>query len=914
MYSDSTLIPYNNGWFFTAPDQPGGGLTEIPPAAVPVKLPHAWNEIGWSYENLKPDEPGGSGYYYKRLEKLSNESLAIKFEGVAAGCDIYLNGKRIGGNIGAYKPFTVNLDGVRRDGNDLLVIKVTDKRALPMLDPADAGGEFQVSPRYSNWAIPMGSSMNAGGIWRNVWLVSSPDCRMTGLKLRSGRNELQVTPEFSRDFTGRICCVLLDAAGNNVAEGSGDGMATLSVPDAAMWHPRHPALYTLRCELENGSNSGQEIEQQAAFFDFTIRNSEFYVNGKPYFLRGQNGPPHANIAHDRDYIRKYVAAVKAQGVEISRFHTEPPSHAWLDECDRQGVMVIFEMAIHGAVGCYAFDNPEFLRNAEAEILALIEEYRRHPSIVMWCLGNEMIVSCERDAGLAPRLFAILNKWIDKIRPLDPRPVIANSGGDGADQCHISAGDVDDMHQYGGWYVETLRDLRRYKEFTMKNEMLFMPAIVTESVAAYTDNDGCFFVKHGDARQMKVVSQRLGRQEATPEASLSLQAFILKEYAEQMWRLRRQDSNLAGYIPFGQYTWFSNPFDSGPDGLKPKPVWDMYRKVMSPLHVQLECWDRHCIDGKRLKARLLLCHEDILLPEQAELQAVISQGTEVLYSGSHSVCYHDNCSCELQLTPGCSESRLEVKVFRNGKCVAENYLDLEFYPESAVEEKPACHIYDPAGKLDGLRQYAEAITSDGSAPCSIDVPLLIGPYGYDLHIASKTDELMEWCSRGGTLIVLEQNPSWITREMFKSGIGAARQTQPHWSRWAGNMVRHIDRADLNNTEHYAFTGLKEKDFSWWNGDSFVANSCLTISRINDYDRVLMSAGNGLGDDELMPVTHPQIAPGVSTIMLEKKTGLGKIIFCQALAGTKFDEEPVAARMIMNLIAGSAGINGIYTLRG
>ena len=96
MYSDSTLIPYNNGWFFTAPDQPGGGLTEIPPAAVPVKLPHAWNEIGWSYENLKPDEPGGSGYYYKRLENSSPptpfkcytgyNSIRIDSDGAVSSC------------------------------------------------------------------------------------------------------------------------------------------------------------------------------------------------------------------------------------------------------------------------------------------------------------------------------------------------------------------------------------------------------------------------------------------------------------------------------------------------------------------------------------------------------------------------------------------------------------------------------------------------------------------------------------------------------------------------------------------------------------------------------------------------------------------------------------------------------------
>ena len=80
--------------------------------------------------------------------------------------------------------------------------------------------------------------------------------------------------------------------------------------------------------------------------------------------------------------------VKAQGVEISRFHTEPPAHEWLDECDRQGIMVILEMPLHGSFGCYSYGSHEFCENALSETLNIVKEYRRHPSIVLWSMGNE----------------------------------------------------------------------------------------------------------------------------------------------------------------------------------------------------------------------------------------------------------------------------------------------------------------------------------------------------------------------------------------------------------------------------------------------------------------------------------------------------------------------------------------------
>lgn len=100
----------------------------------------------------------------------------------------------------------------------------------------------------------------------------------------------------------------------------------------------------------------------------------------------------------------------------------------------------------------------------------------------------------------------------------------------------------------------------------------------------------------DVRQRKIVTMRLGTITDLPRQAQEYQAFMLKEYAEALWRRRRPDSNFAGYIPFGQYTWFQHPFQKAPDGLKPKMIWDTFREVLGPVHVQLECFDRHIFAG------------------------------------------------------------------------------------------------------------------------------------------------------------------------------------------------------------------------------------------------------------------------------------------------------------------------------
>lgn len=873
MYKDSTLIPFNDNWSFTAPDSQ---------TAENVTLPHAWNDVGWNYENWQPDKKSGTGIYTKRLKDLPAGCLALKFEGISASAKVFLNEALIAENLGAYKPFLVPLDNLKRDGRDLLRIEVTDKASLPLL-PEMENTEFQKSPRYKRWQVPLGSSMSAGGIWRNVWLVRNADCRIDNIRIECNTDEINVSANVPDG------CELVPEMES--AEVCG---LRIKKTDAVPWSPAHPELHTLKIHLKKNGQAVQTIETETAFMEFTIRNSEFHLNGKPYFLRGQNGFPHCNVPHDQEYISRYVSAVRAQGVEISRFHTEPPSHAWLDECDRQGIMVIFEMAIHGSMGCYPYDREEFLHNAETEMLALVREYRRHPSIVMWCLGNEMIVGCERDAGLAPALFEILDRWTHLLHTLDPRPVIPSSNGDGVDLVRRNVGDVDSVHQYGGWYVETLRDLVNYDKIVRKNDTTYQPIIVTESVAAYNNDEGHFFIRGKDTRQKKVVRQRMGKLDGTPEEEQAVQAFILKEYAENLWRMRRPDSSMAGYIPFGQYTWFARPFDKGTDGIRPKMIWETYRRVLGPCHIQLECWNRHVFTGDRLPANLRFYHENAELPENLDTEIVIRQGNAILFQKSFHVQYHQSIlEAEELSVSGQDGGTLTATAYHDGEKIAENILEIKFYPRPEITGDFLC--YDPANLLpvDSSRKTMNFDNLNTKT-------LVLGPFAFDAKIKRNAERLLKFAEQGGRLIVLEQNPGGDTENLLGSGIRIVRKLQPYWSRWAKNYTRYADRADLMHPAHYSMKGIKDSDLERWNIDTYLASSYISAEGLQPEDRVILSVCDGLADSELMPVKHPDMEPDNSILMLERQRGRGSILVCQAFAGSKSKCEPVAAAILKNMV--------------
>jgi hypothetical protein len=116
----------------------------------------------------------------------------------------------------------------------------------------------------------------------------------------------------------------------------------------------------------------------------------------------------------------------------------------------------------------------------------------------------------------------------------------------------------------------------------------------------------------------------------------------------------------------------------------------------------------------------------------------------------------------------------------------------------------------------------------------------------------------------------------------------------------NLVKHADRADLCAPEHPMFHNLSEADLFWWNRDTFLAHNYICMSNMNSHDKILARIGNGLADNELMPVEYDYRDSGFSLIAVERPVGKGRILFSSFLLGGKASREPVAALMLDNLL--------------
>ena len=163
----------------------------------------------------------------------------------------------------------------------------------------------------------------------------------------------------------------------------------------------------------------------------------FRVNGQMLKLKGgcvhhDNGPLGA-AAIDRAEERR-IELLKANGFNAIRTSHNPPSPAFLDACDRLGMLVVDE-----AFDCWEqAKNPQdyhlrFKEWSDSDIAAMVRRDRNHPSVVIWSIGNEIpeqfrtnaipIQKRLREAVLAhdstrPVTQAICNDWGQVTRNWD----------------------------------------------------------------------------------------------------------------------------------------------------------------------------------------------------------------------------------------------------------------------------------------------------------------------------------------------------------------------------------------------------------------------------------------------------------------------------------------------------------------
>lgn len=400
-----------------------------------VDLPHDWSieDLPGTQSPFSADAisqvsggftVGGTGWYRKTFSMpvaQKGKSVLIQFDGVYMNADIWLNGTHVGTHPYGYTSFWFDLTKlVRFDGPNVLAVQVKN--------------EGQNSRWYSG-----------SGIYRHVWLKTCEGVYLSpwgiGLSTPSISNSaaiVHINVPVENTLPNKVGYTILTRllgpsgkeAGRQESEQSQEAalrMVTtqdIRVKSPVLWSLDSPALYTAITEIYSDNVLIDRVETRfgirAISFDAT---NGFRLNGTTLKLKGgclhhDNGPLGAR-AYDRAEMRR-VQLLKASGFNAVRCAHNPPSPAFLEACDRLGMLVIDEAFDMWRIGNNPYDYHLWFEEWwQRDIESLVLRDRNHPSVILWSIGNEI-----RDME-NPAVVAVARSLANYVRQLDStRPVTA----------------------------------------------------------------------------------------------------------------------------------------------------------------------------------------------------------------------------------------------------------------------------------------------------------------------------------------------------------------------------------------------------------------------------------------------------------------------------------------------------------
>ncbi|KAI9447032.1 glycoside hydrolase family 2 sugar binding protein [Russula earlei] len=360
---------------------------------------------------------GGTGWYRKHFTVDSTQKgkrFVLAFDGVYMNAEVWLNGKSVSKHPYGYTSFQADITDRLKYGQDNIIsVKVRNE------------GE------NSRW-------YSGSGIYRHVWLTITEPVHLaqwgvavstTSLDTAAARLQVmtKVTNESTQAQQIHLSTHIIDKQGKEqvsmesikeIAPGASFLFnQDLQVNHPVAWNLATAYLYRVVSEVYIGTQlvDRQETTTGIRLISFDAVNG-FRLNGETVKLKGgcvhhDNGPLGA-VAYDRAEERK-VELLKAAGYNAVRCAHNPPSPAFLDACDRLGMLVIDEAFDCWEGGKNQLDYHIWFKEWwQKDLESMVLRDRNHPSVIMWSTGNEIP---NRDK---PEVVAVAKKLSDYIRSLD----------------------------------------------------------------------------------------------------------------------------------------------------------------------------------------------------------------------------------------------------------------------------------------------------------------------------------------------------------------------------------------------------------------------------------------------------------------------------------------------------------------
>lgn len=403
--SGRTVYNMNQDWRFCQGREPEASQADYNDQTWKrVSLPHGLE--------LLPEEASGNinyqgeAWYRKTFvtpPALNGKTALLHFEGIMGKSKIFLNGTLLKEHFDGYLPVSVAVTNVLRPaGEKNLLVVCADNSDDPTFPP----GKPQQALDFTYF----------GGIYRDCYLIAHESVYITDAMQEdevAGGGVFIYFPDVSeqraqmgvkvhlrnstaKGFTGKLLLTLKNSTGVVVAQGKQtvklapqqanhiDAELTIHRPE--LWSPDSPALHSLEIRVADASGAVVDgMVQQVGIKKIAYRSGEgLYLNGKPYTekLIGVNrhqefaviGNALPNSLHWRD-----AKKLRDAGIRIVRCTQYPHDPAFLDACDRLGILVLLPIA-----GWQFWNNdPIFEQRVYTHIRRLVRRDRNHPSLFIW---------------------------------------------------------------------------------------------------------------------------------------------------------------------------------------------------------------------------------------------------------------------------------------------------------------------------------------------------------------------------------------------------------------------------------------------------------------------------------------------------------------------------------------------------
>jgi beta-galactosidase len=368
------------------------------------------------------DERNPVGSYRRDFEipaSWNGRQIFLTFDGVDAGFFLWVNGDKVGFSVNSRNAAEFDITKYVRPGKNMVAVEVYRFTSGTWLEDQDM------------WRL--------SGIFRNVTIWSAPKEHIRDFFIKTDlddqyRNAIVEVTAKVKNYGAEaikgssIAVTLYD--GNTVVKSSqiksdipalqpGEERVVklnFKVENPEKWTAETPRLYTTLLTLNEADKTVEILSSRTGFRKVEIKGRLFLVNGTPVKLKGvnrhENWPDVGHAVTEEQMIRD-LELIKQGNCNLVRTCHYSDDPRWYELCDEYGIFLVAEANVecHGYMG--RFDEEPRIKAAITDRnVANVENFKNHPSIIIWSLGNE---NGKGGSNFRAAMTAI--KGIDPTRPV-----------------------------------------------------------------------------------------------------------------------------------------------------------------------------------------------------------------------------------------------------------------------------------------------------------------------------------------------------------------------------------------------------------------------------------------------------------------------------------------------------------------